>query len=139
MGAVYGFEIQVEGDAVKLIRETGEEVDKLKRKTKELGTETKSKLGKTDNVFAGLFKFEMLKQGFQYLKTAAADIYNVGKSVESVKTSFNVLLGSVEKGEKMFNDLRKFADVTPFTSNEAYAAGQMLLNQSGRASCRERV
>lgn len=47
--------------------------------------------------------------------------------VETALTQFEVLLGSAEKAKKIFADLKRFSDVTPFEFNEVAQAGRMLL------------
>lgn len=47
--------------------------------------------------------------------------------VETALTQFEVLLGSADKAKKIFADLKRFSDVTPFEFNEVAQAGRMLL------------
>lgn len=46
---------------------------------------------------------------------------------ESTKTSFSAMLGSVEKGEKLFKDLANFAKTTPFEFPELQESTKRLL------------
>ncbi len=48
-------------------------------------------------------------------------------SAEAMETSFGFLIGSAEKAEKALNDLRRFADVTPFETPEVIAAAKQML------------
>lgn len=47
--------------------------------------------------------------------------------LEQLNIAFEVFLGSAEKAKKVVADLRKFADVTPFETDEVNKAGRALL------------
>lgn len=122
MADIYGFTLNIDGNAIKEINNIKTAIGGVDAKAKE-----------TESVFAGMFKFELLKEGLSLLKDGIASVYSIGSSIEQTKMSFDVLLGSSEKGSKFFNDLKKFADFTPFTNKEAFDAGQMLLNYGVQA------
>lgn len=51
----------------------------------------------------------------------------LGMDMEQTRAKFEVLLGSVEKGNKMISDLNKFADVTPFENQDIIKASETML------------
>lgn len=52
--------------------------------------------------------------------TAAAEI-------EQIRVAFDTMLKSAEVGGRVMESLRKFSDVTPFTSDQVFKAGQSML------------
>ena len=51
-----------------------------------------------------------------------------GAAQEQTRLKFQVLLGDVAKGNKLFSQLVKFANVTPFSTDDVVKAGQTLLS-----------
>lgn len=58
---------------------------------------------------------------------AVGGIFKFGAELEQAKLKFNTLTGSVEKGTKLFNDLRDFANTTPFQDNRLQKNASTLL------------
>lgn len=54
-------------------------------------------------------------------------IIDEGSKFETIRTSFNVMMGDVKKGEKVLQDLNKYSVVTPFTPEQVMRAGKTLL------------
>lgn len=48
--------------------------------------------------------------------------------VQMLRQSFDTLLGSAEKGKKLFSDLQKMANITPFETQDLAQSAQMLLS-----------
>lgn len=61
--------------------------------------------------------------GFQALRGAITG----ASQLEQLNIAFEVFLGSAEKAKKVVIDLRRFADVTPFETEQVNAAGRSLL------------
>lgn len=59
---------------------------------------------------------------------ATAAVVRLGAAQEQTRQRFEVLLGSAAKGNKLFGQLKEFANVTPFSTNEVVKAGQTLLS-----------
>jgi len=95
-------------------------MDSDMKKTKE-----KAKAGFADigKVVGGIFAGSALTRLVGYGQRMA-------REAEVAKVSFEVLTGSVEKGNKVFDELRKFSDVTPFSGKEVQDAGKQLLAAS---------
>lgn len=55
-------------------------------------------------------------------------IVGLGADMEQTKVSFSVMLGSMDKANKMVNDINKFANATPFQNDELFNTTKMLLN-----------
>jgi tape measure domain-containing protein len=117
MAEIYGFRIQVEGNAVKGIEAIDQKLAGLS-----------ASADKTGSVFSGLFKFEMLKQGLSLLGSGAKQVYDFGKQMEQTMLSFEVMTGSKEKAQALQGELKHLADVTPMTDSSIYEAGRTLLN-----------
>jgi hypothetical protein len=62
------------------------------------------------------------------VKEAASEIYNLGVQNEQTRLSFEVLLGSGEKGKEFYNSVRQWADKTPYTHQMAYEQAKLMLN-----------
>jgi tape measure domain-containing protein len=117
MAEIYGFAINIEGNAVKSITAIDQKLSGLNTSAQ-----------KSDSVFSGLFKFEMFKQAGSLIFSAGKSIIDFGIQTEQTRTAFDVMLGSVDKGRDMFESLKQWADVTPFDNDTAYQAGRQLLN-----------
>jgi tape measure domain-containing protein len=117
MAEIYGFTINIDGNAIKSIDAIDANLNKLTGKAQQ-----------SDSVFGGLFKFEMFKQAAGMVFNAGKSIVEFGIQTEQTRTAFDVMLGSVDKGRAMFESLKQFADVTPFDNDTTYQAGRMLLN-----------
>ena len=52
---------------------------------------------------------------------------NLGLQMEQTRAKFEVMLGSVEKGNKMIADINKKANVTPFENEDLIKASELLL------------
>ena len=84
---------------------------------------------------SGMFK-EVVKQtaafaglslGAAGLKTFATSIVNVRKEMQSLHTSFSVLLGDQAKADAMFGELKDFAVSTPLMLKDLAAGAQTML------------
>jgi tape measure domain-containing protein len=117
MAEIYGFAIQVEGNAVKSITAIDQALNNLEKNAT-----------KTDSVFGGLFKFEMLKQGLSLLKQGFSEVYNFGKQMEQTMLSFEVMTGSKEKASALQKELKALADISPMADSAIYGSGKQLLN-----------
>lgn len=117
MAEIYGFSITVEGNAVKSVNAIDQALNNLEKNAT-----------KTDSVFGGLFKFEMLKQGLSLLKQGFSEVYNFGKQMEQTMLSFEVMTGSKEKANALQKELKALADISPMVDSAIYGGGKMLLN-----------
>lgn len=57
----------------------------------------------------------------------AGTIINLGSDMEQTRISFETMLGSMDKANKVINDLNQFSNSTPFKNSEVIAAGRNLL------------
>ena len=55
-------------------------------------------------------------------------VTRLGAEMEQTKISFEVMLGSADKANKMVNDLNQFANVTPFRNKDLFKNAKLLLN-----------
>ncbi|MGI5932948.1 MAG: tape measure protein, partial [Eubacterium sp.] len=63
----------------------------------------------------------------EQVKSFAGEMLNVRANMESLQTSFEVLLGSKEKGKELFNQLREFGANTPLELPDLSKNAQTLL------------
>lgn len=54
-------------------------------------------------------------------------IFRIGAGVEQTNIAYSVLLGSQEKANQKIKEMKQFADVTPFNTQEVLSAGKSLL------------
>lgn len=57
----------------------------------------------------------------------AKSIISLGANMEQTRISFDVMLGSAEKGNALISQLQEFANVTPFTDAEVIKSARSLL------------
>lgn len=61
------------------------------------------------------------------VKDFIGEVVNVRKEFQSLEISFSTLLGSAEKGKKMFADITQFATTTPMLEKDLAKAAQTML------------
>jgi tape measure domain-containing protein len=118
MSDIYGFAINVEGNAVKSITAIDSSLNALGAK----GTT------QTAGIAKGFIMANVAMQAFNKTLQAGRYIYDTGVQLEQTRIAFDVLLGSTEKGLQMFNELKQFADITPFDNQTTYDAAKQLMN-----------
>jgi tape measure domain-containing protein len=109
---------------------------KLKNDYLELEEQTaqleKSQLSLTDSLeevgqAAGKFGMVMSVAVTLPLMLAAKAAVDAAASMETQAISFEVLLGSATKGKKLLEEMKKFADVTPFTFGDMTQGAKTML------------
>lgn len=124
----YGFTVNMDGNATIKAAELANLLGKLGDKGDEAGKKIHQTNSGLMSSFGGL---KNLVLGFATgygLKSLASYVIQVGVETEQTRASFDVMLGSAEKGKAMFESLKTFADITPFDNKTAYDAGRLLLN-----------
>ena len=91
-------------------------LDKFSAKVTKIGKEMEN-VGKTMTTFATL---PILGLGAAMIRTAG--------QFEQYQASFEVLLGSQEKGKKLFDEITQMAAKTPFELSDLASSTQMMLN-----------
>ena len=90
------------------------QIDKTSGKAKKMGNSISAALaGGAVAAFATNFVKSTLK---------------VGAEMESTETKFRVMLGSVEETQKTLGQLYKFANETPFMTNQVVNAGRAIIS-----------
>lgn len=125
MSEVYGFAIQIDSKgaitSLKAIDQQLKVFDSSAKNAKKTGSGF-------SEMFASFTAAGLATQALMGLKEGLMQVFKVGAEMEQTRIAFDVMLGSAEKGGEMFNQLKNFADVTPFDNATAYKAGQLLLN-----------
>lgn len=79
-------------------------------------------------MFSGFIGFEAISKGIEFFKEFGSEIIKVGAAAEQTKLSFNVMMGSADKGQELYGNLKKWADLTPYTHQMAYEQGKLMLS-----------
>jgi len=104
-------------DALKKMEENSKRVhDQMERAKAQTG-KLESTLGKV----AGRYL------SFAAVVMGGRAIAKLGMDMEATKAKFEVLLGSVERGNKVFTEVNEMAKLTPFTTSDVVGASEQLL------------
>ncbi len=105
--------------------------DDTMRSMREMAQEASSTQGQVSGMFKDMAKqaaaFAGMSLGAAGLKSFATSIVEVRKQMQSLNTSFKVLLGNDEKAEKMFSELKEFASSTPLMLKDLASGAQTML------------
>lgn len=88
------------------------------------------RLGADASQFFGVFdevESRLVAFGSYAVLHAISGIAKLGMEWEAMTTSFQTMIGSIEKGSKVLNEIRDLAIRTPFTTHGLARAGEMLL------------
>jgi tape measure domain-containing protein len=86
-----------------------------------------SRINKTSNAFANMGKSLMMMAGVAGLGMLVKGSFELAAGFEQTRVSFQTLLGDVEKGNKLFEDIRQMAVATPYQTEDLSKAAQTLL------------
>lgn len=98
-----------------------------KNTTKELKKEAKDTGSQLKEMVKQAAALGGISLGAAGIKAFAAQMINVRKEMQSLNTSFRVLLGNQQAADKMFNELRRFAATTPLMMNDLASSAQTML------------
>lgn len=79
-------------------------------------------------MFGGLGKLTVASAAFAGIYKLGSAMVSLAANMEQTKVSFEVMMGSAEKANKMVMDLKAMADVTPFEATDLYENARMLMN-----------
>ena len=109
------------------ISKAGDEIEKTGKKAKEAGNAFEG-MGKTMVSIAGALGLQVSLQAIVGgLKNAVVGSFELADALEQSKIAFTTMLGSGEAAGKMLNDLKSFADKTPFEFQDIQAAAKRLM------------
>ena len=119
--------IIAEDKATDVLKQTGKAVDDAGKKAKEAGGAFEG-MGKTMGSIAGALGLQMTLQAVVGgLKNAVVGSFELADALEQATISFTTMLGSGEAAETMLNDLKSFADKTPFEFMDLQDAAKRLM------------
>lgn len=104
-------------------RKTGETGDNAFNRMSSGALRFRSILGSLRGIVAGLG----ITFGAVFAVQAVKGIINLGAEAEQTKIAFETMLGSVERGNKLFSDIQNLASATPLTSRALQQNAQTLL------------
>ena len=114
-------------EASEPLKKTGEEVEKVGKKAKEAGGAFEG-LGKTMGAIAGGLGLQMGLQAIVGgLKNAVVGSFELAAALETTKVGFTTMLGSGEAAQGMLDELRAFADKTPFEFTDLTKAASRMI------------
>ncbi|MDD3892455.1 MAG: tape measure protein [Bacteroidales bacterium] len=106
-------------------------MDKTKTSTTAAGdamNKMNNQAGGLTNTFNSLIKAGVAYFGITQAIGAAKAFVNMGLDMEQTRAKFEVLLGSVDKGNKMIADVNKMANITPFENADLIKSSEVMLN-----------
>ena len=114
-------------EASEPMKKAGQEVENVGKKAKEAGGAFEG-MGKTMGAIAGGLGLQMgLSAIVGGLKNAVVGSFELAAALETTKVGFTTMLGSGEKAQGMLDELRDFADKTPFEFQDIQAAAKRLM------------
>ena len=114
-------------EASEPMKKAGQEVENVGKKAKEAGGAFEG-MGKTMSAIAGGLGLQMgLSAIVGALKNAIVGSFELADALEQSKIAFTTMLGSGEAAGQMLNDLKSFADKTPFEFQDIQAAAKRLM------------
>jgi tape measure domain-containing protein len=92
-----------------------------------------SRINKTSNAFANMGKNIAMMAGVAGMGMLIKGSFELAAGFEQTRVSFQTLLGDVDKGNNLFEDIRKMGAATPYQTDDLAKAAQTLLafNVSG--------
>lgn len=115
--------IRVNLDTGTLERDAASATNTLKGIGNEAESQGKRMTGVFKNVGAGVAAAFAIGR----IKSFIGEIINVRSEIQSLSVSFETLLGSKEKADQLFGQIRKFAASTPMQMNDLAQGAQTLL------------
>lgn len=107
--------------ATDAIDKTGKATDELGRKLKKTGDDGAEGFGKLQKAAAGFFTIAAAKEFGQ-------KIFEVRSEIQSLQTSFDVLVGNKQQAEELFNSIKDFATHTPMQMKDLASAAQTMMS-----------
>lgn len=115
--------IRVNLDTGTLERDAASATNTLKGIGDEAENQGKRMTGVFKNVGAGIAAMFAVER----IKSFIGEMISVRSEIQSLSTSFETLLGSKEKANELFGQIRKFATSTPMQLNDLAAGAQTML------------
>lgn len=115
--------IRVNLDTGTLERDAASATNTLKGIGDEAENQGKRMTGVFKNVGAGIAAMFAVER----IKSFIGEMISVRSEIQSLSTSFETLLGSKEKADELFGQIRKFATSTPMQLNDLAAGAQTML------------
>lgn len=115
--------IRVNLDTGTLERDAASATNTLKGIGDEAESQGKRMTGVFKNIGAGIAATFAVER----IKSFIGEMISVRSEIQSLSTSFETLLGSKEKADELFGQIRKFATSTPMQLNDLAAGAQTML------------
>lgn len=108
------------------VAKANNEISKQTKQMRETASAAKEAANGTETLANGLKLIKGIVAGYAGKKLFDV-LIGANKDYEQALTSFEVILGSADKADKLMSDLEKFASVTPFNTEDVQKASTMLL------------
>ncbi len=123
--STYEYIVRMKDYASSGLRKIAESAGVTDRKLHGVGKRSTS----VSNFLGGSFMSVLSRVALGFgVMTAASALFFKGVDFEQTKVKFEVLLGSVEKGMSMFNELNEFANFTPFRNEAIVKSAETMLS-----------
>lgn len=86
-----------------------------------------SKLNGINKLAAGFGIAFGISEGISAITNLATKIVSLGANMEQTRISFETMLGSADRADKVLKQLTKFAEITPFRQDEVIQGSKQLL------------
>lgn len=130
----YRLQDQISGKLLgvaKVAVQVSANMDKTKNSTSAAGEamqKTSSHANGLTQTFDKLIKAGIAYFGITQAISGAKAFVNMGLEMEQTRAKFEVLLGSMDRGNKMISDINKMANITPFENADLIKSSEMMLN-----------
>lgn len=108
------------------VAKANNEISKQTKQMRETASAADKATDSTETLANGLKLIKGIIAGYAGKKLFDV-LIGTNKDYEQALTSFEVILGSADKADKLMSDLEKFASVTPFNTEDVQKASTMLL------------
>lgn len=109
------------------VKENTASIQQDSHAAKQLGKELEETTEKGVQGFGRLEKAALGFFGLQQAKDFVGKVYDVRSEIESLETSFRILVGEKEKADALLSSIRKFAAETPMMLNDLAGAAQTMM------------
>jgi tape measure domain-containing protein len=126
--SAYAIKINIDGNAKEKIADLKAAVDKFGGTISHMNEKVKEGNNSIMDFAKGTFLAGAAMKSLEFAKEGIKSILETGIAAEKTAISYEVLLGSAEKGQEMVKKLKEWSDVTPFKAGTVADAGKTLLN-----------
>ena len=103
-------------------------LEKLEKNTQRVQGQMERTQSKVNSLEASIGRMAVRYMSFTAVIMGAKGFAKLGMDMEQTRAKFEVMLGSVEKGNKMIADINEMANATPFNNADLVKSSELLLS-----------